>query len=108
MENREKISKVIGAFFVAIFLSLMISTFITSHMWENPSIITALRDMRKQVMLNRAIILSPILFFTELHFIVDIKSLYTKIFQYRWFLGGVVLAFLVVNKYNGDSLACYN
>ena len=52
MENREKISKVIGAFFVAIFLSLMISTFITSHMWENPSIITALRDMRKQVMLE--------------------------------------------------------
>ena len=52
--------------------------------------------------------LSPIIFFIELHFVVDINTLYTKIFRYRWILGGIVLVFLVINKYNGDSLACYN
>ena len=108
MENRKKGSKIIVAFFVAILLSLAISTFITSHMWESASIIIALRDMRKQIMLNRAIVLSPIIFFIELHFVVDINTLYTKIFRYRWILGGIVLVFLVINKYNGDSLACYN
>ena len=78
-------------------------------MWESASIIIALeRDMRKQIMLNRAIVLSPTIFFIELHFVVDINTLYTKIFRYRWILGGIVLVFLVINKYNGDSLACYN
>ena len=81
MENRKKGSKIIVAFFVAILLSLAISTFITSHMWESASIIIALRDMRKQIMLNRAIVLSPIIFFIELHFVVDINTLYTKYFD---------------------------
>lgn len=108
MKKNKKIYSIGFIFIASALLSLVISTIITSHVWESASFKDAMIDMRKQVMINRAIVIWPVFFFCGLHFIVDIKSMYEKIFRYRWILGGLLLLFLVVNKYNGDSLACYN
>lgn len=49
-----------------------------------------------------------ILFFISLHFVFDIKQMYNWMFKKRWILAGVILLFLVLNKFHGDSLAVYD
>lgn len=47
-------------------------------------------------------------FFVGLHFVLNISQMYKNIFKKRWIVAGVVLLFLVVNKFHGESLAVYD
>ena len=75
MKKNKKIYSIGFIFIASALLSLVISTIITSHVWESASFKDAMIDMRKQVMINRAIVIWPVFFFCGLHFIVDIKSI---------------------------------
>jgi hypothetical protein len=57
---------------------------------------------------ERVIIFSIIIFFIGVCIIFDRKKICSVMFQYRWFIAGVILVFLVINRYNGDSLTMYN
>lgn len=57
---------------------------------------------------NRAIIFTIVLFFIALHFMVDKRKMYGWLFDKRWQLAGIILLFMVINRYNGDSLAIYD
>lgn len=47
-------------------------------------------------------------FFISLHFLVGIKKLYATLFERRWIVAAILLLFLVVNRYNGDSPEIYD
>lgn len=46
--------------------------------------------------------------FVLLHFVVNIKEMYYFIFRKRWLITGIILLFMVVNRYHGDSISCYD
>lgn len=49
-----------------------------------------------------------VVLFVGMHFITDIKNLYKNMFKYRWVIAGLLLLFLVGNKFHGESLAIYD
>lgn len=49
----------------------------------------------------------PVLFL-GLHLIVDIRGMYDFIWKYRWLIGAVLLLYMVINKYHGDSMSLYD
>ncbi len=46
--------------------------------------------------------------FVLLHFVTNVKKFYLFIFEKRWIIAGIILLFMVVNKYHGDSISCYD
>ncbi|MEG1137032.1 MAG: hypothetical protein RSD97_00655 [Lachnospiraceae bacterium] len=56
----------------------------------------------------KAEIFEIMMFFIGLHFVFNIKQMYNWMFKKRWILAGVILFFLVANKFHGDSLAVYD
>ena len=46
--------------------------------------------------------------FISLNIILDIKRLYSFIFEKRWIIAGIILLFMVVNQYTGDSITMYD
>ena len=46
--------------------------------------------------------------FISLNFLIDIKKLYSFIFDKRWIISAVLLLFLTVNQYTGDSITMYD
>ena len=56
----------------------------------------------------RAIILTPIFFFVGLHFILDIKTMYTWMFDHRWLLALLFLIFTTALRLHGDSISYYS
>ncbi len=66
------------------------------------------KAMKGRIWLDRAQILFLVLVFISLHFLLGIKRLYTVLFEKRWIVAGVLLLFLVVNRYNGDSITMYD
>lgn len=53
--------------------------------------------------------LSFILFlFLGMHFIVKVNDLYNFLFKNRWLVSLIILMFIVVNKYNGESMSLYD
>lgn len=65
-------------------------------------------NMGKPIWFDRVEILSILCFFLALHFLVDIRTLYTFLFDKRWIIAAVLLLFFVCNRYNGDSIAMYD
>lgn len=64
-------------------------------------------SLRIWVSLNRAFLLFFVLFFIGLHFILPVKKMYDRIFEKRWLVGILLLLFLTVNRYHGDSITYY-
>lgn len=62
----------------------------------------------KKIGLERTLLLSLFFMFLFVHFLVDIKKMYNFIFEKRWIIAGILLIFLVCNRYNGDSIAMYD
>lgn len=56
---------------------------------------------------DRFVILLIVFMFISVHFIYDIKRMYQYLFKNRWIVAGALLLFLVLNKYNGDSITQY-
>ena len=53
-------------------------------------------------------ILAVLMAFLLSHFIVEPYRIRNFIFKYRWLIGLLLLVYLVVNGYNGDSLGAYD
>lgn len=60
------------------------------------------------IYVNRVMLTTILLIFIGIHFFVNIINFYNYIFDKRWIVAAVILLFLVVNKYNGDSLSLYD
>lgn len=58
--------------------------------------------------IDRFIILLVINLLIAIHGIFGPKKVFLWLFSKRWIIGLIVLVFLVANKYNGDSLYCYD
>lgn len=58
--------------------------------------------------LDKLVFISIILIFIGICIFFDTKKVVLTIFQYRWLVAGIMLLFLVVNRYNGDSLVMYD
>lgn len=65
-------------------------------------------NMAKRFLFDRAELLFVFFLFILLHFVVDRKKMYAFLFDKRWIVAGVILCFLVINRYHGDSLAMYD
>lgn len=46
--------------------------------------------------------------FVSLHFFLDIKKMYEKMFQYRYLIGICIFLILVIGKYHGSSINIWN
>lgn len=69
---------------------------------------TILDTMGTSLWFERVKILFIVFGFVCLHFFVSIGKMYDFIFSKRWIIAGLLLLFLVCNKYHGDSLAMYD
>lgn len=87
--------------------ALIISTIITGHLWEIDNIRDNLSNLRIWTTLNRAYILFFVFIYVGLHFIFPVKVMYAFIFEKRWIIGIILLGFLTINKYHGDSIGIY-
>lgn len=65
-------------------------------------------NIKKKIWFDHFQLLFIAITFVLLHFVVDIKKLYNQIFEKRWIIMGIILLFLVVNRYHGDSISCYD
>ena len=88
--------------------ALIIAVFFTGHLWQLNNIRQNMASLRIWVSLNRAFLLFFVLFFIGLHFILPVKKMYDRIFEKRWLVGILLLLFLTVNRYHGDSITYYN
>ncbi len=65
-------------------------------------------NMGKRIWFDRMLLLFVLFFFILLHFVLDIRKMYAFAFDKRWLIAGILLLFLVANKYHGDSLSMYD
>lgn len=93
--------------FLSMSWALIISTVVTGRLWQIETLQNNLANLPIWLSINRAYILFFILFYIGLHFVFPIKKMYTWIFEKRWLLGILLLVFLTVNRYHGDSIEVY-
>lgn len=108
-QNVKKIIKkliIVGAISSA--WALIIAVIITGHLWDINNIQANLAGLRIWTSLNRAYLLFFVLFFVGLHFIFPVKKMYNWMFEKRWVLGILLLLFLTINRYHGDSITYYS
>lgn len=53
-------------------------------------------------------LLCLVVLFLEMHIFFNIREMYKRLFRMRWIVGGIVLAFLVINQFHGESIAIYD
>lgn len=102
------LKKILLNFLLSSSWALIISVFFTGHLWQISNIRQNVATLRIWISLNRAFLLFFVLFFVGLHFIFPIKKMYLWIFEKRWLIGFLILLFLTVNRYHGDSITFYN
>lgn len=93
---------------ISLICSLIIAVVVTGNLWQINNFRENIRNLRVWLSLNRAFILFFFLFFIGLHFILPIKVMYEKIFEKRWLIGMLLLMFVTINKYHGDSISYYD
>lgn len=67
-----------------------------------------LNCMKKSIWFDRFQILFLILCFILIHFVVNIRKMYNILFDNRWLVAGLVLIFLCVNGYHGNSITAFD
>lgn len=92
---------------VSIILAMGVAVFFTGRLWDIANIKINLLNLRIWTTFNRAYIVYFVFMFCGLHLIVPVKKLYNWIFDKRWLLGIVLLIFLTINRYHGDSIGYY-
>jgi drug/metabolite transporter superfamily protein YnfA len=60
------------------------------------------------IRLMRIELIFVVLMFICLHFVLNVKKMYAFLFKNRWAVGGILLLFLAVNGFNGNSLSAYD
>ena len=58
--------------------------------------------------LERVKLLTLVYFFLALHLLLDVRKIYRFLFEKRWLVCGLLLVFLVCNRYHGDSMSMYD
>lgn len=110
-ENNDwkEIAKKIGILcIISIFLSVGIATFFTGHLWDINNVKNNLENLRIWTTFNRVFIMFFGLVYIGMHFIISIKKMYIWMFEKRWILAIVLLLFMTINRYHGDSIGTYN
>lgn len=69
---------------------------------------TILEGIFSPISRDRIQILFLMLSFILIHFIIDVKKMYQKLFRYRWLVGLGILVFLVSNRYVGSSIGMFD
>lgn len=64
--------------------------------------------LKSKAWFDRFQILSLAFAFVLIHFVADIKKMYQILFDKRWAIAGIVLLFMTINRYHGDSISCYD
>lgn len=112
MNRKEKRISLIKRMLIIIALSfswsLIISTFITGHLWELHNLQQNFSNLRIWTTLNRAYIFFFFLLYAGIHFVFPCKDIYCFLFKKRWIVGILLLVFLTINKYHGDSIGVYS
>ncbi len=97
--------------FLELLLNLVLSVLCgcaASYLFSKIYATTVIQDGEyMMIFLYRTIILTPIIFFAGLHFILDIKKMYTWMFDHRWLLVVLFLAFTTALRLHGDSIGYY-
>lgn len=89
-------------------------TFSLSYVILNPDTLTGRllqcirENMHQKIWIDRFQIIFILTVFVLLHFVVNIQKMYNVLFNKRWLVAGILLIFLVANKYHGDSIACFD
>lgn len=65
-------------------------------------------DFGTKILFDRIQIIFFIILFGMFHFIFNVKNMYLLLFKKRWFIAGLVLLFLVINRYHGDSMSMFD
>lgn len=108
MNIKKNSRKIITDVIISIILALLVSCFFTARMWQVNSLKSNLMGMSKWLFFNRAYILAFVFVYAGFHFIFPIKQMYCWIFKNRWYIGLILLAFLTINRYHGDSIGSYD
>ena len=101
------IKKGIIVFILCIFASLGVTFWYTARMNGFQGFRLLLASVTTSVFWYREIFLLLVFIFIGLHFLIPIKKMYNWMFKYRWFIGIVILLFLTVMRFHGDSIAFY-
>lgn len=98
--------------FLKIIINLLISavlggllSYLFLKIYSSP---VMLKGELQLLLIYRFLILFPILFFIGLHFILDIKTMYNWMFDHRWLLALLLLAFTTALRLHGDSISYYS
>ena len=110
LHNTEKsiIMKLVILLLLSVSWAVLIAFFITGHFWQIDNIHQNLASFRLWTGVNRAYILFFVFFYLGLHFVFPVKKIYTFLFRKRWLIGFLLLVFLTLNRYHGDSISYYN
>lgn len=107
-------NKVIKKMVLNIFLSIIISiflgvcyTFLVVYVKEIQEPFFSYLSQSKEMVFFRIYLIFFVVFYLGLHFVFDIKQMYSFIWKYRWIIGTLLLLFLTINKIHGDSIAHY-
>lgn len=95
---------------LSMILSVVFVFTLMGHLWDIPNIktnIVNLVNLRLWTTLNRVYIIFFVFVFIGLHFVIPVKKMYNWMFDKRWLIGIMLLVFLTVNRYHGDSIGYY-
>ncbi len=67
-----------------------------------------LKSVKKSIWFDRFQIFFLVACFVLVHFVVDIKKMYRFLFDKRWLVAGIVLFFLCINGYHGNSITAFD
>ena len=107
-DKKEYIKKLIISFVLCLLISTTVSFVITSGLLSNHSLSDSITYLRKWIFFYRAYLLTLALYLISFHFIFPIKKMYEFFWKHRWLIGILLLLFLTLNRFNGDSLSFYN
>lgn len=88
--------------------ALIIAYFVPENIWGSDRVQLSNGDKSLRLIAERAYVIFFVLLYASIHLIVPIKEIYSWMFQKRWILGGILLVFLTINRYHGDSIEYYN
>ena len=89
-------------------LAIGVSVFVTGHLWDFKNIRYNLENLKIWKTANRAYILFYVFVFGGLHCVFPIRKMYNWIFDKRWIIGILLLIFLTIHQYHGDSICYYS
>lgn len=105
--QKRDIKKLVFLVIVSAILAMGVAMFFTGHLWDVANIRTHLQTLRIWTTFHRAYILFLFFVYIGLHFVFSIKKMYSWMFEKRWILGILLLLFLTVSGYHGDSIGYY-